>query len=64
MEKNILKSEQLGFVAGNRTSDAHIILHRLIQSYCIKKGRNIFACFVDFKKLSIVYLGNYSSKNF
>ena len=32
----------------NRTSDAHIILHTLIQSYCIKKGRNIFACFVDF----------------
>ena len=50
MEKNILKSEQLGFVVGNRTSDAHIILHILIQSYCIKKGRNIFACFVDFKK--------------
>ena len=50
MEKNILKSEQLGFVAGNRTSDAHIILHTHIQSYCIKKGRNIFACFVDSKK--------------
>ena len=30
MEKNILKSEQLGFVAGNRTSDAHIILHTLL----------------------------------
>ena len=48
MEKNILKCEQLGFIAGNRTSDTHIILHTLIQSYCIMKGRNIFACFVDF----------------
>ena len=45
MEKTILKSEQLGFIAGNRTSDA-----TLIQPYSFKKGRNIFACFVDFKK--------------
>ena len=30
MENNILRKEQLGFVAGNRTSDAHIILHNLI----------------------------------
>ena len=29
-EKNILSKEQLGFIAGNRTSDAHLILHNVI----------------------------------
>ena len=50
MEDNILRKEQLGFVAGTRTSDAHIILHNLIQLYCHKRGKNIFSCFVDFRK--------------
>ena len=50
MEKNILKKEQLGFIAGNRTSDAHLILQTLIQLNCHKKGKKIFSCFVDFKK--------------
>ena len=50
LEKKILKAEQLGFLKGNRTSDAHIILHTLIQYYCHKKGQKIFACFIDFKK--------------
>ena len=49
-EKNILCDEQLGFREGNRTSDAHLILYNLIQDYCHKKGKKIFACFVDFKK--------------
>ena len=47
---NILRKEQLGFVEGNRTSDAHLIMHNLIQDYCHKRGKKIFACFVDFKK--------------
>ena len=50
LDKKILKSEQLGFLQGNRTSDAHIILNTLIQSYCHKEGKKIFACFVDFRK--------------
>ena len=50
LEKNILSVEQLGFIAGNRTSDAHLILHNLVQSYCHKRGRNIYSCFVDFRK--------------
>ena len=49
-EKNILSKEQLGFIAGNRTSDAHLILHNLSQQYCHKRGQRIFACFVDFQK--------------
>ena len=50
VDNNILKREQLGFLPGNRTSDAHIILNTLIQYYCHKKNKKIFACFVDFKK--------------
>ena len=48
--KQILKDEQLGFLAGNRTSDAHLMLHTLIQSYCHTTGKKIFSWFVDFKK--------------
>ena len=48
--QGILKPEALGFVAGNRTSDAHLILHSLIQRYCHQKNEKIFACFVDFSK--------------
>ena len=50
IEKNILKSEALGFVSGNRTSDAHLILHSLIQRHCHQKNEKIFSCFVDFSK--------------
>ena len=49
-KKNNLNNEQLGFLSGNKTSDAHIILNTLIQSYCHKNGKKIFACFIDFKK--------------
>ena len=48
--KSILKPEALGFVAGNRTSDAHLILHSLIQRYCHQQNEKIFSCFVDFSK--------------
>ena len=47
---NILKPEALGFVAGNRTSDAHFIIHSLIQRYCHQRNEKIFSCFVDFSK--------------
>ena len=46
----ILRDEQLGFRAGNRTSDAHLILHSLIKQYCQKNNKRIFSCFVDFKQ--------------
>ena len=41
---------QLGFLAGNRTSDAHIILYNLINDYCHKRGLKLYGCFVDFSK--------------
>ena len=50
IERGILKPEALGFVAGNRTSDAHLIIHSLIQRYCHQENRKIFSCFVDFSK--------------
>ena len=49
-ENKILKPEQLGFLAGNRTSDAHLILYSMIQQYCHQKNEKIFSCFVDFSK--------------
>lgn len=49
-EKNILSANQLGFVAGNRTSDAHLIIHNLIRKYVYKEGKHLHACFIDFSK--------------
>ena len=50
LENNILSETQLGFRKGNRTTDAHIILHSLIQKYCFVKGVKMYGCFVDFRK--------------
>ena len=50
MENNILSKAQLGFVAGNRTSDAHVILYNLLQHHCHSRGSNVYSCFIDFKK--------------
>ena len=49
-DNNIIAEEQLGFVKGNRTSDAHFVIHNLIQDYCHKKGKHVYSCLVDFKK--------------
>ena len=49
-DNNILSKAQLGFLAGNRTSDAHLILYNLIDYYCKTKGTYLFGCFVDFSK--------------
>ena len=39
LEKKIIKTEQLGFLQGNRTSDACIIINKLIQFYCHKNSK-------------------------
>ena len=44
-----LSKSQLGFVPGNRTSDALITLHIVIDYYCKKLKQNVFGCFVDFQ---------------
>ena len=50
IENNILSNAQLGFIPGNRTSDALLILYNLINYYCHKNKNRIFGCFVDFEK--------------
>ena len=50
LQNEILSPSQLGFLSGNRTSDAHIILHNLINEYCRKRNTKIYGCFVDFSK--------------
>ena len=48
--KDVLTVSALGFVPGNRTSDAHIIINNLINKICHKQNAKLFSCFVDFKK--------------
>ena len=50
VDKSILSPSQLGFLPGNRTSDAHIIINNLVRKYCHKKNSKIFSCFIDFAK--------------
>ena len=49
-EHRLLSPSQLGFVAGNRCSDAHIIIYNLIRKKCHEQNSKIFSCFVDFRK--------------
>ena len=48
--KNIISQNQLGFLPGIRTSDAHLIIHNLIKKHCHKSKSNIYSCFIDFSK--------------
>ena len=50
IENKILSNAQLGFLPGNRTSDALLILYNLIDYYCHENKKHIFGCFVDFQK--------------
>ena len=38
VENNLLSPAQLGFVIKNRCSDAHIIIHNLVQQKCRSEG--------------------------
>ena len=55
--KNILSQEQLGFMPGNRTSDAHVLMHNLIQGHCQKKGKRYLHALLILVKPSIPFLG-------
>ena len=50
IQNKILSDSQLGFLAGNRTSDAHIILNNIVRKHCHKNTTKIFGCFIDFSK--------------
>ena len=64
IEKGISKPEALGFVAGNRTSDAHLILHSLIQRYCHQKMKKYSLALLISAKLLIQYPETCYFKNF
>lgn len=49
-ENNILTKEQMGFIPGNRTSDAFIVIHNIINNYCHLNSKHIYGCFVDFER--------------
>ena len=63
IEQNIFSKGQLGFLPGNKTSDAHLILHNLVNYYCTKEKKNIFGCFVDKKHLIAYQETNYSKSS-
>ena len=50
VKNKILSPAQLGFVPGNRTSDAHIIIHNLVRKQCHNNGGRLYSCFIDFSK--------------
>ncbi len=50
LDNKILSKKQLGFLAGNRCSDAHIIINNMIRKYCHNQGKKIFCSFIDFSK--------------
>ena len=50
IENNIIHKSQLGFMPGNRCSDAMIILYNLFIKYCKQKNGYMYGCFVDFRK--------------
>lgn len=50
LDNGILSASQLGFIKGNRTSDAHIIIRNLIDKYCHKNNKRIYSCFIDLSK--------------
>jgi hypothetical protein len=50
IDHKILSESQLGFRKGNRTSDAHIIIHNLVNKYCHKNNTKLYSCFIDLSK--------------
>ena len=50
IEKGVLSDTQLGFMKGNRCSDAHVLIHNLIDKYCHKYNKKMYSCFIDLSK--------------
>jgi hypothetical protein len=50
IDNKILSPAKLGFMPGNRTSDAHLIIHNLVRKQCHNNGGRIYSCFIDFSK--------------
>ena len=50
IEKGILSDTELGFMKGNRCSDAHLLIHNLIDKYYHKYNSKMYSCFIDLSK--------------
>ena len=50
LENKIFSNEQLGFIPGNLTSDALIMLHNIVNYHRNKNKKPVYTCFVDFGK--------------
>ena len=50
IDNKIVSPNQLGFFPGNRTSDAHLIIHNLVRKQCHNRGKWLYSCFIDFSK--------------
>ena len=46
----LLNENQAGFRSGYRTTDHIFTLHSLIDNYVYKNKRNLYVCFIDFRK--------------
>ena len=62
-ERGILNKNQLGFMPGNRTSDAHLILYNLIRNLCHKKGKKCIHVLWILVRLLTDYRVTYYLKN-
>ena len=47
--RGIIKSSQIGFRNGSRTSD-HMFIIKTLMEKSVKEKRNLFICFIDFEK--------------
>ena len=64
IQNKILSDSRLRFLAGNRTSDGHIILNNIVRKHCYKNSTKIFSCLLislkhSTQSLEIFYLTNY-----
>ena len=51
VKQNLINKEQIGFQKNNRTSDHILTIKAVVNKYVVdKKGKKLYACFVDFQK--------------
>ena len=59
LEHKLLSPAQLGFVAGNRCSDAHIVIYNLIKRNVTGKTQNVSVVLLTSRGHLTQYLGTY-----
>ena len=48
VKTTITSPNQMGFISGHRTANAHIITHTLTQKH--RNNSKLYSCFIDFSK--------------